>query len=314
MLNRYITFYKPGIQFVVFLAILSMSFLTGGFFIDKISQAMTGMSSLEFSQLTEMSKELADKMKIINSILLAMVLLLPAFIFAYLAFPSPTKYLGLNSKLNLQFWILGFILFAVAFPFTSLLEEWNSGFSFLAKFKAEDDRISAIYMAMLKGSKINDLILNTFMICLAPAIIEEVFFRGCLQQLFANWLRKNQWVGIIVVAIIFSAFHGQMSGFLPRLFLGLLLGIVYHFTNNLWITILLHFLNNFTTILMMYLYNSGSIKTNPMDLPSVNIFVGIASGIATVGVGYYFYTKRREFEISEVEKDPLEIEQLFKND
>jgi membrane protease YdiL (CAAX protease family) len=165
-----------------------------------------------------------------------------------------------------------------------------------------------MYVAMLQGNQWKDLLLNTLAICIAPAIIEEIFFRGCLQQLFANWLRKNQWIGIIIVAIIFSAFHGQLNAFLPRFFLGLLLGIIYHFTSNLWITILVHFLNNFMTILMMYLYNAAISKINPLEMGDVSILVGIASGIITLAVAYYLYTQRKTFVISEVEKELLEID------
>lgn len=307
MLNRYLTFYNSGKQFIVFLVILSMSLVIGGFVIQQVSEMLTGISLEEMNLMSDMTKEVGDKMKIINAIFLAFLLLLPSFLFAYLAYPSPAQYLGLHSKSGGYIWILAILLFACALPFTSLLEQWNSHFSFLAKYKTDDERISKMYLAMLQGNQWKDLLLNTMAICIAPAIIEEVFFRGCLQQLFANWLRKKQWIGIILVALIFSAFHGQMNAFLPRFFLGLLLGIIYHFTSNLWITILVHFLNNFMTILMMYLFNSGISKMNPLEMGDVSILVGIASGIITLLVAYYFYTQRKPFLISEVEKETFEI-------
>ena len=307
MLNRYLTFYNSGKQFIVFLVILSMSFVVGGFAIQQLSKMLTGISLEEMNLMSDMTKEVGDKMKIINAVFLASLLLLPSFLFAYLAYPNPTKYLGLRAKNNALIWISAIVLFACALPFTSLLEQWNSHFSFLAKYKTDDERISKMYVAMLQGNHWKDLLLNTLAICIAPAIVEEVFFRGCLQQLFANWLRKNQWIGIILVAIIFSAFHGQLNAFLPRFFLGLLLGIIYYFTSNLWITILVHFLNNFMTILMMYLYNAGISKINPLEMGDVSVLVGLSSGIFTLAVAYYLYTQRKPFVISEVEKEPLEI-------
>ena len=308
MLNRYLTFYNSGKQFIVFLVILSMSLVIGGFAIQQISEMLTGISLDEMNSMTDMTKEVGDKMKIINAVFLAFLLLLPSFLFAYLAFPSPVKYLGLKSKTNGYIWIWAIILFACALPFTSLLEQWNGDFSFLSKYKTDDERISKMYVAMLQGSHWSDLLLNTLAICIAPAIIEEVFFRGCLQQLFANWLRKNQWIGIVLVAIVFSAFHGQMNAFLPRFFMGLLLGIIYHYTSNLWITIVVHFLNNFMTILMMYLFNSGISKMNPLEMGDVSILVGLASGIITLAVAYYLYSQRKPFVISEVEKETFEID------
>jgi hypothetical protein len=57
----------------------------------------------------------------------------------------------------------------------------------------------------------------------------------------------------------------------------------------------------------MYLFNSGISKMNPLEMGDVSIVVGIASGIITVLVAYFFYTQRKSFLISEVEKETFEI-------
>ena len=44
----------------------------------------------------------------------------------------------------------------------------------------------------------------------------------------------NAWTGIIVTAIFFSAFHFQFQGFLPRFFLGALLGAVVWRRHRIW--------------------------------------------------------------------------------
>jgi hypothetical protein len=121
-----------------------MSLVIGGFAIQQISEMLTGISLDEMNSMTDMTKEVGDKMKIINAVFLAFLLLLPSFLFAYLAFPNPVKYLGLNSKTNGYIWIWAIILFACALPFTSLLEQWNGHFSFLAKYTLKTPKIKMI--------------------------------------------------------------------------------------------------------------------------------------------------------------------------
>jgi membrane protease YdiL (CAAX protease family) len=194
----------------------------------------------------------------------------------------------------------------VAMPFSILLEEWNAGFSFLANYKMNDERLNKLYEAMLHVASTKELWLNIFFLFLCPAIIEELFFRGFLQQITISWLKNNQAFAIVFIAFIFSAFHGQLEAFLPRFFLGLILGIVYYFTNNLWLSILLHFINNFMAVYTMYLFYAKKTTFNISHLPNMNILLGMASLIATLGFGYYFYINRKPFHIVEVEKETNE--------
>lgn len=97
-----------------------------------------------------------------------------------------------------------------------------------------------------------DLLLSLFVMALAPAIFEEVLFRGALQPLLVNWTRKP-WLGILIASIVFSAVHFSYFGFLPRIALGLILGYLFYYGGNLWYSILLHFLNNGFIVVQLYL-------------------------------------------------------------
>jgi len=54
----------------------------------------------------------------------------------------------------------------------------------------------------------------------------------------------NFWVAIIVTSLLFSAIHFSFYGFLTRLTLSIVLGLLYAQTRNLWMPILAHFINN----------------------------------------------------------------------
>jgi hypothetical protein len=80
------------------------------------------------------------------------------------------------------------------------------------------------------------------------AVAEETVFRGYILN---NLLESmNKWIALGVSALIFAAFHANNPGITPiaifNLFLGgLLLGVNYIFTRNLWFGILFHFSWNF---------------------------------------------------------------------
>ncbi|MBS1947124.1 MAG: CPBP family intramembrane metalloprotease [Bacteroidetes bacterium] len=80
------------------------------------------------------------------------------------------------------------------------------------------------------------------------AISEELVFRGyILNSLMQSF---NKWVALFISALLFTAFHISNPGIsaisLSTLFLGgVLLGLNYVYTKNLWFSVMLHFGWNF---------------------------------------------------------------------
>ncbi|GBL34904.1 hypothetical protein EMGBS15_04990 [Filimonas sp.] len=116
-------------------------------------------------------------------------------------------------------------------------------------------------------------------------------------------MKKTPFAAILIIAVIFSAFHGQLSGFFPRLFLGLLLGLAYYYSGSIWLTMIMHALNNFLTVLMVYLFNAKITTVDMTKLPDTSLWVGIGSGITVIGLLYLFYKDRKPFIPVEVEKE-----------
>ncbi|MBK7764361.1 MAG: CPBP family intramembrane metalloprotease [Bacteroidetes bacterium] len=312
MFNRYLTFYKPAMQFVVFCAILSMCWLIGGFLVDLLHVKITGLDAKQISELKQISPSLSTPLKLLNGVLLILLLLLPAAIFSYLAYPNAFQYVGLKKPAKIKYWILSIAAIGLALPVSSLIEQACRHISFFEKYKALDAVYNRMAEAMLQGNQPIDLILNTLVICLLPAVVEEIFFRGCLQQLLLRWIR-NPWLAIFIVAIIFSAFHGQVSAFLPRLFLGFILGLVYYLNGSLYTTILMHFINNFITVWLVYFFHTGVIKTNINELPDVNMILGLLCTALLIGVLFHLYKNRVEFQIYDMEKEE-QIENLLQDE
>jgi membrane protease YdiL (CAAX protease family) len=104
---------------------------------------------------------------------------------------------------------------------------------------------------MLRMDNTNQLIVNLLAIGLAPALFEEIFFRGTLQRLLIH-LFGNAHAGVWATSFIFAAIHMNVMQFIPMLFLALVLGYVCHYTKSIWPSVMLHFLNNATAVLVNY--------------------------------------------------------------
>ena len=95
---------------------------------------------------------------------------------------------------------------------------------------------------------------------LFPAIFEELFFRGLLQQLLINTTSKV-WFSIILTSTIFSLFHADFFAFLPRVLLGILLGVIYVASQRLWLPIIIHFINNAIGVLTQIYLTESTVES-----------------------------------------------------
>ena len=139
-----------------------------------------------------------------------------------------------------------------------------------------------------------ELVLNVFVIAFIPAIGEELVFRGVLQTKLSQIL-KQEWVAIWITATIFSAFHFQFAGFIPRLVLGAVLGYLFSWTKNLWIPIIAHaFLNGIQ--LMASYQNISSISTDDQQIDEIIVTYWpffLLSTLLFLGLGYLMMNYNR---------------------
>src|SRR5690554_5832087 len=106
---------------------------------------------------------------------------------------------------------------------------------------------------MTRFDNAGDFILALIVIGLIPAVGEELLFRGLVQNQIGA-ITKNIHVAIWLAAFLFSTFHFQFYGFVPRMFLGVLFGYLYYWSGNLFIAMLAHFINNGLTLILLYMY------------------------------------------------------------
>lgn len=117
-----------------------------------------------------------------------------------------------------------------------------------------------------------------FSILIAAPIFEEFLFRGLIMGELKKVMRP--WVAILLQAVIFGLSHGAIFQVPYTIFIGLLLGIIYHRTNNIIAPIVCHLVYNYSATLMLSeISKSGTVVfvTVAMAILSLSMFYIIAN-------------------------------------
>jgi membrane protease YdiL (CAAX protease family) len=287
-MNTYLKYKPAWLQLVVFGSLTFGMYLSLGlvaFF--GIAQGL-GVSVDDIQQLNLEKPGVITALKWLQAVLSLAIFLIPAIVFAYLSDRRAFAYLGHKAPQPSSFWWLGVTLMLLAYPAASWLNLVNQQIQLPAAFKtmeasmrlAEENAIKLMKgFLVMEGPA--DLIAMLLLIAVLPAICEEFFFRGVLQRLFIQ-ITRRPWIGIIITAVLFSAFHGQFFGFFPRLLLGILLGAIYWYSGSIWPAVLGHFINNAVQVILVY-RNKAYIDQEPVIEP---VYV-ILSVLAIIGIIWY---------------------------
>ena len=126
----------------------------------------------------------------------------------------------------------------------------------------------------------DNVLISVLIVAVAPAICEEMLFRGFIQSGFSRKYKPA--ATIFLVSIIFGAYHTSFVRLLPTAMLGGCFAIVLYYTESIFLTMILHFINNTLGVLMMY-YPGFFERTFPiLTSTEMNVFESLI--VATVGI------------------------------
>ena len=230
------------------------------------------------------------QMKIGQGISSAMIFIAPPMILYAFTRHQPMRELGFRKPNSAWLLLIGVVLMLVSLPLTNLLTSWNEKMNFGAAFESLEALLQQLEETagdlterMLQVDSFGGLLFNLLVIALIPAIGEELTFRGVLQQALTR--RCNVHVAVFLSAFIFSFIHFQFYGFLPRMFLGLLLGYLFYYSGSLWTSISMHFVNNGAAVVVAYLDYKGLIDVDIDHFGATsNVWLLGASLVVTVGL------------------------------
>lgn len=180
---------------------------------------------------------------------------LPTLVTASLLSRRPFRLLGFSSRVSARQTGWVFLLIAAAIFAGEALTHLNYHLPIPAEWKVKFDQLEKEYNqqteAIMALKSLGDYSIALVVMGFLPALCEETFFRGGLQNLLFRSTRKP-WLAIGITSIIFSLVHFSFYGFLFRVLLGFVLGWIYHYSGRLWLSILGHFLNNALVITLFY--------------------------------------------------------------
>ncbi len=291
-----------------------IAMLGGGFILAAISQAAILIPRLgEGYGLDNMADGLEAMMNNPGNALylqLAQVVgtfclfFIPAYLYLRLAHGKNMFWLGFNKYFTPTQIALGFLLIFTANLVASPLADMSK--SIVAHFPSinaaaikMEEAYSKQLIAMSNLNSVGSYILALFIIAFFPAVFEELFFRGALQNLLVKWW-KAPLVAIIFCSLIFSLIHGSIFLFLSRFILGLILGLLYHKSKNIWVNIIAHFLNNGIAVTAMYVMSKDGKAIDPAKLdPSMPWWVAII-GVAALIALFYLFDKISKKNVTEI--------------
>ncbi|RYY65533.1 MAG: CPBP family intramembrane metalloprotease [Chitinophagaceae bacterium] len=217
------------------------------------------------------------------------LLFIPAVLYSLVVNGKNPFWLGFNKYVTPRQILIGFgiIFFAnlMAGPIADLSKSVIANFPKLdALAKNLEDTYNEQVLALSNLKSWPEYIMAIFIMAFFPALFEEVFFRGALQNLFEKWW-KSPWAAILISSIIFSIIHFSIYLFLTRLILGFVLGLMYYKTKNIWVNIVAHFLNNAIAVTQLFYLSRQSQKLDLAKIdPKVEWWVGVVALIVLLGL------------------------------
>lgn len=231
--------------------------------------------------------------------------LFPPLVMAWLCSTRPKEYLFIDESPQLYALLLVMLSVFLITPFitlTGLLNQQMALPSFMEPverwMREQEDLAEKITGLLLEGEGLLVFSANFLVIVIAAAVTEEFLFRGVLFRLFEKWIR-NRHVIIWVGAILFSAFHMQFYGFIPRMLLGAYFGYLLYWSKNLWLPVFAHFVNNAISMIGLsdnrlkeHEFVTGEIS--PEHLPGFVLFSLLTLGLFILCVRLLYKSCRKE--------------------
>jgi membrane protease YdiL (CAAX protease family) len=283
----------PALQFLIFILLSIAIILIGNVIGAGIAVALYGMNAvIDIAQLKFTAPHVIDALWLIQIIGTTLPILAAPIFFAFVIAREPRDYLKASFRFPWVLMVLVFVIMFISAPLMELLSNINQKMvlpPFLSWMKDKEIEAQKLTGAMLQMKTVWAMIKDVLLIGLLTAIVEEFMFRGVMQTIFTRWTKSTH-AAIWITAILFSAFHMQFFGFLPRMMLGVLFGYFVAWSGSVWTSVWAHFINNGTAVVATYLFQNKLIKTNPDDQHLFGA-LGYVFSLAVILFLFFIYRK-----------------------
>ncbi|MEM1042306.1 MAG: CPBP family intramembrane glutamic endopeptidase [Bacteroidota bacterium] len=181
-------------------------------------------------------------------------------------------------------------------PLVAWLGALNADLPLPESWRAWDAQQVALIERVL-GAEMNVLV-TLLLVAVTPAVCEEVMFRGYLQRQVERSFGVA--ASVVLVGVLFGAFHLRPTQLLPLATLGLYMGFAVWVTGSLWAGVLVHLLNNGLAVVVSdYLARRPGPDLVALDAIAVPWYLAVLSAGATTGIVVLLLRRRRALLIRE---------------
>lgn len=288
---------SPYLQFLLFIGVTLILLFLGNIIASFAIVSVYNTDTLrQIAAMNVDSPMTVKAMWMLQIIGMTIPILLTPVVFGRLIMKEPGAYLKTNIRFPPVLLMMVFSIMVMSTPIMEVLIMLNQKMvlpDFLKGLenwmRASEQSAQKITNALLKMNTWVDLVKAVLLIGLITAIAEELMFRGCLQTILIRWT-KNTHVAIWITAALFSAFHLEFFGFLPRLALGVFFGYFAAWSGSIWPAVWAHFINNTSAVVITYLFQHKKIDVNPDEAQSFNYSLYVLSIIITVALFWSYRT------------------------
>jgi membrane protease YdiL (CAAX protease family) len=194
----------------------------------------------------------------------------------------------------------GVLWLIVALPLVQVVYWLNQQLPLPSEMLQMEESAQTLIAGFLTMETFAELLLSLLAMAVLPAIGEEFVFRGIIQQNLERMF-KSPHLAVWIGAIIFSAFHLQFQGFMPRMLLGALLGYLFLWSRSLWVPILAHGVYNGAQVLAAYALDLDLFKEQDHQMERSDWALSAISFIFVFWLGFQLQqrSKQRAFDGSE---------------
>lgn len=152
----------------------------------------------------------------------------------------------------------------------------------ISLFPQSADNVVTTFSSIMDGNAVSLFLV----IAVAPAICEEMLFRGLIYNSMKAKYRVS--VAIAIVAVLFGIYHMSLVKFIPTGLLGLVLCYVAYRTGSIFPSMMMHFLNNAASVAVSYYPEKIEslfpiLYKESMTVSDALIFSGV--GLVLLGIG-----------------------------
>lgn len=289
--NRYLFFLSRSFILMGMVLVFASVFSFTGIFISKMIFGVDMMQLYDLMQNAKTDSNSRNALLVFQAIAGSIgTFLVPALLFPKAIGKFAPTYIKITQPFKAYYLLFAPLLIIISMPMISWISELNQAIKFpasMADFEVSirnmEDQAKKLTEILVITNSPAQFFMNLVVVALLPAIAEEFFFRGVLQN-FARQCFYNPHIAIWFTAIVFSGIHGQFYGFIPRVVLGALLGYLYLYSGNIWVVVIAHFVNNGLALLGFVLsdiYKDVAIFSEEYHFP---LYGSIISIVATLGL------------------------------